>query len=731
MLIEKLIILETKPQEEIIRNVSFNLNGLNLITDVTPNISTKSGNSVGKSTVLKVIDICFGSQTLKKIYYDSDTDSTNDAIKSFLKIHKVIAQLHLLDNNKKIVIERGLYPNNRHYYIDGKKCSNFEDYKQQLKIILFKSNTEKPTVRQLLKRFIRLNNKQLENVIDFISSGYQAREVLESLHLTLLNAVESDTIDEKMRLEQILRDTNSYLKSFTRENNIKSLASLRQRVTAINLELSEKINQRSQIDYIEEYKEELAQKSTIQEKLDIIFSNIQSINFDISMINESLENLHSDKTNISTNDLNSLYKEVEGYVSSLGQKFDDLVKFHNNMIESRINFIKMQKDEKIEQLAMLEKQQEVLLIEKQKLSKDLVNEGLLTDLHSINAKIDNLNVNKGEVKKLIDIYKKYNDIITETNVKLDNLNTDNSIDQNIAIFNKHLSSYSKMLYDESYHLVYNDEWKSQTKGHPFSIENIKGNVGDGKKRGLVVAFDLAYLSFIEELDIPFPNFIVHDKMEMVHINQLRTIFNMCSDINGQYIVPIIKERISLVDEDVVERATILELSEEDKLFKVGNSSSINTTRIGAPVERIINPADYQYNDYILNSETHTIASNHILFKQDIVPADIVDNLMSYASYLQTQLENYKESPKMIDNKSEGVIESIQRYLESSQFILEVLNAHKYNLGTMDTEILYKLYQRLIVLQNDKLTHNNSELPEIIELLMLLVREHLPLHLPPV
>ena len=73
MLIEKLIVRKMAPSEEIIRNIKFNLKGLSLIVDNTSDESSESGNSVGKTTAIKIIDLCLGAKSVKELYYDSDT----------------------------------------------------------------------------------------------------------------------------------------------------------------------------------------------------------------------------------------------------------------------------------------------------------------------------------------------------------------------------------------------------------------------------------------------------------------------------------------------------------------------------------------------------------------------------------------------------------------------------------------------------------------------------------
>ena len=119
MKIKKLIVSKKIPYDEVIREISFNENGLNLIVDDTPENLHESGNSVGKSTAIKIIDLCLGAKSVRELYYDSDTSSENVDIKEFLKEHKVQAELILIDNNKKeYSIRRDLFSRGKRYIFD-------------------------------------------------------------------------------------------------------------------------------------------------------------------------------------------------------------------------------------------------------------------------------------------------------------------------------------------------------------------------------------------------------------------------------------------------------------------------------------------------------------------------------------------------------------------------------------------------------------------------------------
>ena len=167
MKIKELIVRKTKPSEEIIREIIFNEKGLSLIIDDTPKDMRESGNSVGKSTAIKIIDLCLGAKSTRELYYDSDTRSENIEIKTFLSEYKVQAELVLINKDKKeYIIKRDLFPRGKKYIFD--KTYNENDFWNELKKIIFDLNEDKPTFRQLIPKFIRLDNTAEDRIIKFL-----------------------------------------------------------------------------------------------------------------------------------------------------------------------------------------------------------------------------------------------------------------------------------------------------------------------------------------------------------------------------------------------------------------------------------------------------------------------------------------------------------------------------------------------------------------------------------
>src|SRR5690554_2836077 len=92
----KNLILENKLG--LIREIEFH-KGLNLIVDETVEKDKKTtGNNVGKTTVLRLVDFCLGSNG-KNIYQDSEfKEQENNTIKNFLIDTEVVVILTLVDD---------------------------------------------------------------------------------------------------------------------------------------------------------------------------------------------------------------------------------------------------------------------------------------------------------------------------------------------------------------------------------------------------------------------------------------------------------------------------------------------------------------------------------------------------------------------------------------------------------------------------------------------------------
>jgi len=94
MFLKELRILK---ESEEIRKIKFH-KGINLIVDETPFNGKDTGNNVGKTTVLKLIDFCLGGDG-KEVYTDPENPKKEyELVKNFLIKNNIIIEL-LFSNN--------------------------------------------------------------------------------------------------------------------------------------------------------------------------------------------------------------------------------------------------------------------------------------------------------------------------------------------------------------------------------------------------------------------------------------------------------------------------------------------------------------------------------------------------------------------------------------------------------------------------------------------------------
>ena len=91
-------------------------------------------------------------------------------------------------------------------------------------------------------------------------------------------------------------------------------------------------------------------------------------------------------------------------------------------------------------------------------------------------------------------------------------------------------------------------------------------MSSGKKQGEILCFDLAYIQFADSEKMPCIHFLLTDKKELVHDNQLVNVMDYVSDKNVQFIASILKDK--LPERLKKEEFYVIELSQDDKLLRI-------------------------------------------------------------------------------------------------------------------------------------------------------------------
>jgi uncharacterized protein YydD (DUF2326 family) len=138
------------------------------------------------------------------------------------------------------------------------------------------------------------------------------------------------------------------------------------------------------------------------------------------------------------------------------------------------------------------------------------------------------------------------------------------IREQVSKFNRHFASVSQELYGEKYALKVDPKIVRGRRIYEFSAFNT--NFSSGKKQGEISCFDIAYTLFADEETIPCMHFLLNDKKELMHGNQLVMIAKLVNARGIQFLASILKDK--LPKELDKEEYIVLKLSPTDKLFRI-------------------------------------------------------------------------------------------------------------------------------------------------------------------
>ena len=77
----------------------------------------------------------------------------------------------------------------------------------------------------------------------------------------------------------------------------------------------------------------------VRYKINSVSSEISTLNIRRELIEESVAGFQAETSNIDTKELKTLYEEVKANISELHKTFEELVSYHNKMIQEKIKFI--------------------------------------------------------------------------------------------------------------------------------------------------------------------------------------------------------------------------------------------------------------------------------------------------------------------------------------------------------------------------------------------------------
>ncbi len=552
-----------------IRDITFH-KGLNLIVDeTTTKNKTESGNNVGKTTVLRLIDFCLAGNG-ENIYRDTEfRDKKNTQIEDFLKKNNIIIALTIkrdLENaeSEEIVIRKNFLKNKlKIQEINGESITNDKDFSKKLKLIIFNSKQEKPSFRQIISKNIRDEKGKLFNAVKILHPS-ATQDEYEALYLFWLG-IDLESSDKKQKLLAHKKIEEDLQKRLGKES---SISQIEQSLLVINKSIDDLTKRKNDLNLNEQYEAEISLLNKIKSEINRCATKITRLELRKDLIAESKSDLDLEFSRADAEQLKRLYEEAKILIPNIQKTFEDTLSFHNEMVSAKIKYITQELPELESELILSKKEIGSLLVQEKNLTIKLTRSGTVEDLQILILELNKSFEKKGsldEQKRLWESSQKQLNSIVEDLQNIDNsIKSQHSLIQSrIGDFNKYFSDISDRLYGEKFILSSNNN----EKGYELNISSLSGNLGTGKKKGQIAAFDFAYIQFADALGISCPHFILHDQIENIHDNQITSLLTEITDeINCQYIIPVLSDKLP---QDIdVGKYKVLSLSQNNKLFKI-------------------------------------------------------------------------------------------------------------------------------------------------------------------
>lgn len=559
----------------VVRDIRFNY-GLNIIVDNTSTDadSTSTGNNVGKTTVLKLVYFCFGGKP-DSIYKDEESGgNVLKIVKDYLVNNNILITLTLSDdldntNSKEVIIKRS-FGKPRILSVNGEACAVGE-FETKVRDALYPNITSgKPTIKQLVGHNIRYKEKSLANTLHFLDT-FTSNEEYEVLYLCMLG-VNSFNAEQSLSLNDSIKKEQQYLNRLQKEGTVSQY---RTRLAYDINKIKELTEEKEKLHINDNYENDLDRVGILKETIGQLLSKKLNYKIKKDLIESSLGELDSELQNVDLEEMRSFYDEMVILNPSIQKTFEEMLEFHNRMVENKKAFISRDLPQINAALDEIDGDINELVEEQKELTARINSSVSAEAVKSLEIELYSCYEDKGKCEEMIQVIEQQEAVVNGLKQKLNELTNSlyttekqQEIQNKVNDFNICFSNVSKKLYGEKYFVNVELKADNKTGKNYYYFSTFNDNIGTGKKQGEILSFDLAYIEYAKNNNIPAMFFLLNDKKELMHDNQLIAALEYLETVKSQLIVSMLRDKLpTRLNND---KYFALELSPQDKLFRIEN-----------------------------------------------------------------------------------------------------------------------------------------------------------------
>lgn len=536
------------PDSELLRKVEFKDIGLSIIYgDVEkPNNDSETSNSIGKTVLLKILNVILGAN-----------NSGKNTIRG-LKDYKVESTVKYNEKKYKVNLTIG---SSKDYFIEDKKM-NLTQYKEYFNID-----------RQMFSKQIMLEKRK--GLISVISKNATKEDYSTILNLLYLSDIEI-VFRKIKKYQDEIELIGKYNNSFKEDTNTlqKEEFNLEMKKKQIDDELVKLNNNLSTLKISENIQEIAQRRIIVDQEIKEISENIQINNMTIKKYNEILKD--SKGNEISLKEVRNIYDIAKIEIPEMiERKLEEIETFYKYLIEDKNQIYKNQINTLTEKNAKLENKINELRVEFNDLSE------IISENNSFQEAIKIYDI---KTKEKMQIDSK----ISEINGKLTQINNTQSMKANIDILyselykefesaNLKINRYKQFIY-EMVNKIYIEETRNpylsinisdsrnKYKAIPVKIDlSIDGDDGEGIGAVRCLLFDLMIMNYNNEIEFMIEDSSCFEGIDRRQVKKLIMEFKNISEIkNKQLIISLNKYLIS--DLENLKDNIVLKLDEGNTLL---------------------------------------------------------------------------------------------------------------------------------------------------------------------